>query len=231
MAQRRQMNLLALDTSTSRASVALCVDGVMFVEEEENLHAHARVLLSMVECVLARAGGALDRLDGLVFGEGPGSFTGLRIACSVAKGLAYAHDLPLYPVSGLRAIAIAAKRLDAVRTLPENVPVLAMMDARMNQVYWAFDAYAGATNAQVSAAEEVSVPQGVSFMLAGVSFEPYLEKLPHAVREGMLCSHTCFPRADMMIQLVETGDVDAVTADKAMPAYVRQQVTGGSKRE
>jgi tRNA threonylcarbamoyladenosine biosynthesis protein TsaB len=225
------MNLLALDTSTSRAFVALCVDGVMFLEEEENLRAHARVLLSMVERVLLRAGVTLDKLDGLVFGEGPGSFTGLRIACSVAKGLAYAHDLPIYPVSGLRAIGAAVKDLDAVRILPENMPVLVMMDARMNQVYWAFDSNKLVQTAHVSAAEDVCVPEGVSFVLAGVLFEPYLDKLPHAVRDAMLCSHTCFPRADMMIRLVQKGDIEAVTADAAMPAYVRQQVTGGQRRE
>jgi tRNA threonylcarbamoyladenosine biosynthesis protein TsaB len=227
----KKMNLLALDTSTSRASVALCVDGVMFLEEEENLRAHARVLLAMVERVLLRASITLDKLDGLVFGEGPGSFTGLRIACSVAKGLAYAHDLPLYPVSGLRAIAAVAKELDAVRVLPENMPVLAMMDARMNQVYWAFDANVPVQTAHVSAAEDVCVPEGVPFILAGVLFEPYLDKLPHAVRGAMLGSYTCFPRADIMIQRVKTDEIEAVTADAAMPAYVRQQVTGGRRRE
>ncbi len=225
MAQR--MNLLALETSTSHAFVALCVDGVMFQEEEENLNAHARVLLSMVERVLANAGVSLPALDGIVFGEGPGSFTGLRIAVSIAKGLAYAHDLPLYPVSGLKAIAAGAKALDAVRALPENTPVLAMMDARMDQVYWAFDA----SSAKVSAAETVDTPEGVAFVLAGVAFEPYVERLPKPVRDAMLSAYTCFPRADVMIRLVQAGGIDSVTADNAMPVYVRQQVTGGRTRE
>jgi len=136
------MNLLAIDTSTSYASVALEFNGTMFVEEAFEIREHARVLLTMVERVLSSAGTELKNLDGIVFGEGPGSFTGLRIACSVAKGLAYAHDLPLYPVGSLLAIAFEARHM--------NTSVLAMMDARMNQVYWMFDPVSSEHSACVS---------------------------------------------------------------------------------
>ena len=213
------MNLLAIDTSTSHASVALEFEGAMFIEEAFEIREHARVLLSMVERVLSSAGTALKHVDGIVFGEGPGSFTGLRIACSVAKGLAYAHDLPLYPVGSLLAIAFEARHA--------NTSILAMLDARMNQVYWMFDPESSEHTACVSAAEDVHVPLNTRLCLAGVGYEPYLDLLPSQVREAIIDVREIFPRADTMIRVVQAGGISAVTADLAMPAYVRQQVTGG----
>lgn len=211
------MNLLAIDTSTSHASVALESNGVMFIEEAFEIREHARVLLAMVERVLSSAGTELKNLEGIVFGEGPGSFTGLRIACSVAKGLAYAHDLPLYPVSSLLAIAFEARDTHA--------SILAMMDARMNQVYWRFDPESSDNTACVSAAEEVCVPDNRPLCLAGVGYEAYLDLLPTQVREAIIDVREIFPRADTMIRVVKAGGVLPVTADLAMPVYVRQQVT------
>ena len=106
------MNLLAIDTSTEHATVAVTAHGELFSEEQGSMRQHAQFLLPMVERMLGLAGLSLTQLDGIVFGRGPGSFTGLRIACSVAKGLAYAHDLPLYPVSSLAAIAYEAHQAD-----------------------------------------------------------------------------------------------------------------------
>ncbi|MDF1684595.1 MAG: tRNA (adenosine(37)-N6)-threonylcarbamoyltransferase complex dimerization subunit type 1 TsaB [Legionellaceae bacterium] len=227
MAQK--MNLLAIDTSTSQASVALEFDGAMFIEEAFEIREHARVLLSMVERVLSSAGTELKDLDGIVFGEGPGSFTGLRIACSVAKGLAYAHDLPLYPVGSLRAIA--AKADIKTQALPPNTRVLAMMDARMNQVYWMFDPESLEPSPEqmpcVSAAEEVCVPANTPIYLVGTGYEAYLDSLPSELHDAIVCTREIFPRADAMIQVVKTGRIPSVTADAAMPTYVRQQVTGG----
>jgi tRNA threonylcarbamoyladenosine biosynthesis protein TsaB len=221
------MNLLAIDTSTSHASVALEFEGAMFIEEAFEIREHARVLLSMVERVLSAAGTVLKNLDGIVFGEGPGSFTGLRIACSVAKGLAYAHDLPLYPVGSLRAIAAEAAYQIETKALPSNTRLLAMMDARMNQVYWMFDPESSEHTACVSSAEEVCVPDNTPLCLAGVGYEAYLDLLPSQIHDAIVCAREIFPRADAMIRVVQTGDIPSVTADAAMPAYVRQHVTGG----
>tara|TARA_R110002126_G_scaffold239409_1_gene382690 strand:- start:114516 stop:115163 length:648 start_codon:yes stop_codon:yes gene_type:complete len=215
------MNLLAIDTSTSRASVALEFNGILFIEEVLEIREHARVLLSMVERVLLSAKTELKYLDGIVFGEGPGSFTGLRIACSVAKGLAYAYDLPLYPVGSLHAIAAQAEEL------PPNTRLLAMMDARMNQVYWMFDPESSEQLPCVSAAKDVCVPPNTPLSLVGVGYEAYLDTLPSEIHDAIVCTREIFPRADAMIRVVKTGCIPSVTADAAMPAYVRQQVTGG----
>jgi len=224
------MNLLAIDTSTSRASVALQFNGNRLFEEACEMRAHARVLLPMIEGMLLSADVALKDLDGIVFGEGPGSFTGLRIACSVAKGLAYAHDLPLYPVGSLRAIAAEARHQIDMKTLPPNTHVLAMLDARMHQVYWMFDPESNQHAACVSSVEDVCVPDNTPLCLVGVGYETYLEMLPSHIREARVCTQEIFPRADAMIRVVESGSIQSVTADVAMPAYVRQQVTGGGTR-
>ncbi|MDF1677204.1 MAG: tRNA (adenosine(37)-N6)-threonylcarbamoyltransferase complex dimerization subunit type 1 TsaB [Legionellaceae bacterium] len=210
------MNLLAIDTSTSRASLALRFQGQLLTSEEVSTRQHARVLLVMIEALLAEAGAGFDALDGIVFGEGPGSFTGIRIACSVAKGLAYAHDLPLFPVGGLQAIAYDVRRFEK--------PVLAVLDARMNQLYWSFGAD---TKVVVSAPCDVHVPKRAEIILAGTGFEPYLNQLPEVLREAIVSQHNVFPDASTMIEIVELGGVEAVSAEKAMPVYVRDQVTGG----
>ncbi len=214
------MNLLAIETSTSRASVALLFRGKLFVEEEVKFREHARVLLVMIEALLREANTNIEALDGIIFGEGPGSFTGIRIACSVAKGLAYAHDLPLYPVNGLRAIAFQVCGL--------ALPVLTMLDARMHEVYWAFRPELGG-EAFVSPPEAVQLPEGGEIALAGAGLAPYLEALPIEVKERIVSQHDVSPDARAMIRIVEAGGIQPVTAEQAMPAYVRQQVTGGGR--
>ena len=99
------MNLLAIDTSTELASVALLHGGKLFNKEQGSQRTHAQLLLPLIDEIMKEAGLQINQLDAIIFGCGPGSFTGLRIACSVAKGLAYAHDLKLIPVHNLASIA------------------------------------------------------------------------------------------------------------------------------
>lgn len=212
------MNLLAIETSTTRASIALRVEGRVFTCEETTTHEHARVLLVMIEQLLLEAGVGFDAIDGIVLGAGPGSFTGVRIAVSIAKGLAYAHDLPLFPVNGLHCIAF-----DAARRFKR--PVLAMIDARMHQVYWAYQPDSGAC-AVVSAPGAVQLPVDAGVVLAGVAFAPYVQALSHAVQEAIVLQHTLFPEAAVMIEMVDADIIPRVTAENALPLYVREQVTG-----
>jgi tRNA threonylcarbamoyladenosine biosynthesis protein TsaB len=97
----------------------------------------------------------------------------------------------------------------------------------MNQVYWMFDPESSEHTACVSSAEDVCVPENISLCLAGVGYEAYFDALPEHIREAVLCKHKVYPRADTMIRVVQAGGIASVTADAAMPAYVRQQVTGG----
>jgi universal bacterial protein yeaZ len=127
----KNVTLLALDTATEACSVALLDGGekthlAQFAQRE-----HTKHILPMVDEILAQAGITLHQVDALVFGRGPGSFTGVRIGAGIAQGLAFGADLPVIPVSNLAAMAQAAY----AQYQAENV--LTAIDARMNEVYFA----------------------------------------------------------------------------------------------
>ncbi|MEO8346266.1 MAG: tRNA (adenosine(37)-N6)-threonylcarbamoyltransferase complex dimerization subunit type 1 TsaB [Betaproteobacteria bacterium] len=125
------MKLLAFDTSTHWLSVA-CGGGESWcVRGEPAGQTHSERLLPLVAEVLAEAGWSLRSLDGIAFGAGPGAFTGVRIACGVAQGLALGASLPLVPVPTLEALAQATWRKHATNN------VFACLDARMREVYFA----------------------------------------------------------------------------------------------
>lgn len=126
------MKLLALDTASGLCSAALQVDGQLLLRETSTSREHAQLLLPMVQSLLTEAGLTLVQLDAIAFGRGPGSFTGLRVAAALTQGLAYGADLPVLPVSDLRALAQRAAQLS-----PADAPLLACMDARMQELYWA----------------------------------------------------------------------------------------------
>jgi tRNA threonylcarbamoyladenosine biosynthesis protein TsaB len=228
------MNLLAIDTSTEYASVALIINGEIQSEEQGAQRLHARLLLPMIERLLAEAGLGLGQLDAIVYGRGPGSFTGLRITCSVAKGLAYAQDLPLFPVSSLAAIAYEVfLKPDFLK----DAAVLVMLDARMNQLYWGCfprlhsDCFRSEEVAeQVSAARDVLPNTNNPLILAGVGYESYLQQLSLAVRERIMSQMIIHPKAEVMIRLVLTGQIKAVGVAEALPYYIRNQVTQGGSR-
>jgi tRNA threonylcarbamoyladenosine biosynthesis protein TsaB len=120
------MKLLALDTSTEACSAALFVNGEIRQRFEITPKAHTKLLLPMIESLLAEAELNLTQLDALAFGCGPGSFTGLRIATGVVQGLAFGADLPVVPVSTLAALA--------QNLLPELAFVAT--DARIGEIFW-----------------------------------------------------------------------------------------------
>ena len=127
----KNVTLLALDTATEACSVALLRGGekthlAQFAQRE-----HTKHILPMVDEILAQAGITLSQVDALVFGRGPGSFTGVRIGAGIAQGLAFGADLPVIPVSNLAAMAQAAY----AKYQAENV--LTAIDARMSEVYFA----------------------------------------------------------------------------------------------
>ena len=121
------MKILALDTSTEYLSLALWQDGAVAVRELLAGQKHSELVLPLVRELLDEAGLQLTKLDGIAFGMGPGSFTGLRIGCGVAQGLAFGAGLPVVGVCTLEALA---QQAGAPR-------VIACLDARMNEVYHA----------------------------------------------------------------------------------------------
>jgi len=119
------MKILALDTSTPYCSLALWLDGEILCREAEVGQRHAELILPQLAELLAAGGVSLRQLDGIAYGEGPGSFTGLRIACGVAQGLSLGADLPVAGISTLLALAEGA----------QAEQVIACLDARMGEVY------------------------------------------------------------------------------------------------
>lgn len=214
----KHLKLLAIDTSTERASVAVTCGDELLEETQSNLRQHAQFLLPMVDQLLKTADLSFKQLDGIVFGAGPGSFTGLRIACSVAKGLAYAHDLPMYPISSLASIAYHVKLSEGFDTT-----VLSMIDARMQQVYWGyFTNSCFQVSEQVSSAHDIHV-SSQPVILAGVGLETYLPHLSQSIVKHI----ERYPSASAMIRLAQTGNFSPVTAAEALPVYIRNQVTSG----
>jgi len=123
------MRILALETSTDWCSVAVG-DGARWVLRDEQAgQGHSGRLLPMIDAALAEAGWSLGDLDGVAFGAGPGSFTGIRIGCGVAQGLAFGCGLPVVPVPTLMAVAHQALRAHGWAS------VLACLDARVHEVY------------------------------------------------------------------------------------------------
>lgn len=121
------MNILALDTSTEYCSVALWSDGTVIERCELAGQKHSELLIGMLDALLNDAGIRLAQVDGIAFGKGPGSFTGVRIACGAAQGLAFGANLSVAGICTLEALAEASGR----------TRVIAALDARMDEIYHA----------------------------------------------------------------------------------------------
>ena len=124
------MKLLAVETATEACSAALLAEGEVIERHEVAPQQHAELLLGMVDELLGESGLALGALDAIAFGQGPGSFTGLRIAAGVVQGLAYGSDLPAVPVSTLQVLA------ETARHAHRATRAACAFDARMGEVYW-----------------------------------------------------------------------------------------------
>jgi len=173
------MKLLALDTSTERCSVALWLDGETRWREARAQRGHGEHVLRMIDELLRESAIALRGLDAIAFGAGPGAFTGVRLAASITQGLAYSSDLPVLPVSSLRATAQqalwpvvgATVQIDAL--VQPAAGVLVCQDARMGEVYWAVFRR-GEGVAVADTPEAVGRPAAVMAALAGYPTTPVL---------------------------------------------------------
>ena len=123
------MKLLAIDTSSVACSVALQDGDTVLERHEEQAREHTRLLMPMINAVLADSSLRVSDLDAVVLGNGPGSFIGMRIAAAVAQGLAHGAGIGIVPVSSLAAVAA-----EVFATSPADAAVVAQ-DAHMNEVY------------------------------------------------------------------------------------------------
>ncbi|HEY4068226.1 MAG TPA: tRNA (adenosine(37)-N6)-threonylcarbamoyltransferase complex dimerization subunit type 1 TsaB [Burkholderiaceae bacterium] len=220
--------LLAFDTATERLSVALAVRGRVFEHEAAGGSTASATLIPAILALLAQAGVSLRELDAIAFGRGPGAFTGLRCACSVAQGLAYGANKPVLPIDSLLAVAEDARRAHHGDAALRRVWVA--MDARMDEIYAA--QYAHADGAwSVLDAPRLTTPDALN---ARWSTEP-----PAAVAGSALAAFgarlatgaavlvpDALPLARAMLPLAEAlwASGGAVDAAHAAPLYLRDKV-------
>src|SRR6267143_6478695 len=162
------MKFAAFETSSEWCSVAISVRGEIIALERRAGHRHSELALPMLQELLGNAGLRVAELQAVAFGAGPGSFTGLRIACGLAQGLAFARGLPVIGISSLEALA---EESGATR-------VVACLDARMREVYYAALEKRGARWEEVIAAMCVAPgsaprPAGEGWVGCGNGFAVY----------------------------------------------------------
>lgn len=213
------MNLLAFDTSTETLSAAVAQGGRVIAEERAAGGALASAsLIPTLQALLARAGLSVAALDAIVFGRGPGSFTGLRTACAVAQGLGFGAGVPVLGIDTLLAVAEDARERCGARS------VVAVLDARMNEVYAAryrHDGNVWTRDGTIGLMRPAAVQVPHAWVLAGNAFAAYGAELP-----GDATRVEAFPTAAAMLriapQLIAAGG--ASDAALAMPVYIRDKV-------
>jgi tRNA threonylcarbamoyladenosine biosynthesis protein TsaB len=224
------MKILALDTATEACSVALSFDGSdervleRYVELDRG---HGERLLPMIDEVLAEGGITLAALDAIAFGRGPGGFTGVRLAASVAQGLAFGAGIGVVPVSDLAAVAQQVAGLE-----PEARRILVVNDARMREVYWAEFSVDGLVTLQgaeqVGAAASVPVSDhaGGPWAAAGRGLAAYPELAERCRQQGARLLVRLLPRAREILELARPAVAAGHTLppEQALPVYVRERV-------
>jgi len=217
--------ILAIETSSELASCALLSNDTVIARESGGVRTHSQSVLPMVQELLAEAGVKLAEVDAIAFGAGPGSFTGVRTACGVAQGLAFGADLPVLPLNTLEAMA------EACRARSGAHEVLAVLDARMNEVYWAQYRFDGDSVWQtviepVLSSPELVTPQPVDGLAAcGNGFAVYPDAFAGkdfaATADSAIVPHA---RELARIGAAALAAGQGVPAAQAQPLYLRNKV-------
>ncbi len=238
------MKLLAFDTSTDACSVALLIDDEIRLDHRIAAQQQSRLLLPMVDAMMADAGLRPSDLDGLVYGRGPGSFTGVRIAVAAAQGIAFGADIGVYGVSTLHCIAQGCHREFADRAIHVAI------DARMSEVYYAsygkakpcdgvsivrplteelIDSPEKLLSLEETGASESGVAVDSStageIALAGSGYDAYLKNLQPSVSH-QLHRPLRLPSADDCLSLAREPFRSGLfgSPETATPVYLRNQV-------
>lgn len=222
------MKLLALDTSSIACSVALQLDDAVSEMHEEQPREHTALLMPMIDSLLESAGAAIPDLDAIVLGNGPGSFIGVRIAASVAQGLAYAAGLRIVPVSSMAAVATQVfEKYDAAE-------VVVAQDAHMNEVYLGDyrldDGLVVAASPErlhgTDAIQRDTDRKAGPRVAAGFGWQRYPELLSANRDRFDTVADVLYPRARCLLGLGRAGVENSLTLAPrdVVPAYLRQEV-------
>lgn len=220
------MNILAIDTATEACSVALLHDGQIFERHELAPRRHAQLVLPFVDAVLAEAGIGKRQLDAIAVGRGPGGFTGVRLAISLAQGMALGLDVPVLPVSSLAALALE------IAAIAPDAALLACIDARMGEVY--VGVYRRSSdglvqlvgNECVGPAAQVMLPPAETWAVSGSGWASYGECLQQRIGVPVFADGARFPRAAMIARLAAPRFArgEGVAPEHALPVYLRDKV-------
>lgn len=217
------MKLLGIETSGRVGSVALTVDGRVDAREIATPREQTERLLAVVDELLAGAGLELAALDGIAFGRGPGSFTGLRVSAAIAQGLAAPASVPLLPVSSLLCLAQRAWRSERV----EHAVVC--VDAHMGEIYWAeFEIRDGAVRAvgpeRLGAPSELAPPSGSAWVGVGGGFAAQRD----ALAAVLATAQRALPELEPAAEDLFPAAAEALAAGRAasprdaLPVYLRE---------
>lgn len=221
------MKLLALDTSTDQISLAVGrgtgPQARRWTHSGPGGAQASAHLIPAIEALMAEAGLAYAQLDAIAFGQGPGAFTGLRTACAVAQGLGWGAGVPLLPVDSLLAVAETAR---LQRGQPGPWRVLALLDARMDELYaahYAFDGQAWSLHDDYQLLPPEQLHLQDSQALVGNVFETYGSRLPVPAD---VPRWTALPTAAALLSLAPAllAAGQAVPAAEALPRYIRDKV-------
>lgn len=217
------MNIFALDTSTEYCSLALWLDGEILSRSVLAGQKHSELVLPMLDEMLIEGGLTLHQLHGFAFGAGPGSFTGLRIACGVIQGLAFALNKPVVAISTLEALA---KQVD-------SPSVLAALDARMGEIYFAAYTKDPSNNwipfqaPMLCRPEHAPLIAGNGWVGCGSGFDRYRDVLNEVYRDRLSqVVADSYPHAREIAQLSITRFEQGLTLlpEQAVPIYIRNKV-------
>jgi tRNA threonylcarbamoyladenosine biosynthesis protein TsaB len=216
------MNLLGIETSTEFCSLSVLRGGQVFERHFNAGQRHSELALPAVRELLHEAGLEMDAIEGIVYGAGPGSFTGLRIACGIAQGLALARNLPVVGIGTLLALA---EDSGATR-------VIACLDARMGEVYHAVYQCAGGSWMEMHAPalykpEAVPRLEGGDWVGCGSGFRAHGPELGRRYGGNVArVDADAVPRARAMLRLALPVFASGKGADaaQAAPLYVRDKV-------
>lgn len=221
------MNILAFDTSTEACSVGISVDGDLLEHFSIPEQKQTQILLPIIEDLLQQAGLKVSELDTIAYGQGPGAFTGVRLAVSVAQGLGFSADVPVTGVSTLAAVAQHAN------TKHQAQNVLVAMDARMGEVYFGAFQFNDSGYLEHQAQEQVislggiPVPQEGEWVAAGTGWDEYPNDKPAEYSSRVSSAiGSLYPDPASLIILAKAAMMSkqSIPAAQAVPVYLRNNV-------
>ena len=223
--KKYNMKILAIETATEACSAAISINDTCIYRYEIAPRKHSELILPMIDSLLNEANIKINSFDGIAFGRGPGAFTGVRIAISVAQGLACPHDIPLIPISTLAALAQQYSK--------ENNYIATAIDARMNEIYWGLYKKSNKNIMKAIIKEKVCLPQNITspsknnWLGVGSGWQNYSEEIKSKFKSNIIgIKNDTYPDAKSILELakIDYQESKFISPEKASPVYLRDNV-------